>query len=183
MDAAAALEERDLAVAAAELRAATHLLVAAGAGFSADSGLPVYADVTASPLWSALGLDYADLCDTTMLLSSPACAYGFWAGCLRTYRESMPHVGYHLLDAWFAARPAANTAVYTSNVDGHFRRFGRLSQRLCEIHGCVEEWMCGGSMGACTGLEPLAPRCVMARCCLGCHAALHADAVGSSLAW
>lgn len=147
MDAAAALEDRDLAAAAAELRAATHILVAAGAGFSADSGLPVYADVAATPIWSALGLDYADLCDTTMLLSSPACAYGFWVGCLRAYRESKPHVGYHLLEEWFAARPSVNTAVYTSNVDGHFRRFGRLSERLCEIHGCVEEWMCSSSMG------------------------------------
>ena len=38
-------------------------------------------------------------------------------------------------------------AVYTSNVDGHFRRFATLSQHLTEIHGCAEEWACGSSMG------------------------------------
>lgn len=29
--------------------------------------------------------------------------------------------------------------VYTSNVDGHFRRFPRLAKRLAEIHGCCED--------------------------------------------
>ena len=47
-----------VADAARAIAAADFVLVAAGAGFSADSGLPVYADVACSPLWKALGSDY-----------------------------------------------------------------------------------------------------------------------------
>ena len=41
-----------------------------------------------------------------------------------------------------AARPDGRCHVYTSNVDGHFRRFAALGARLHEIHGCTEDWMC-----------------------------------------
>ena len=143
-------ERADTALAdvAAAVSDATHLLIAAGAGFSADSGLPVYADVASNPTWQALGLGYSDLCETQMLVGgSPEAGYGFWSDCARTYRETLPHNGYAILEAWAASKPPGNTAVYTSNVDGHFRRYPTLSKRLCEIHGCVEEWMCGASMG------------------------------------
>ena len=132
--------------AAAALGAATHLLVAAGAGCSADSGLPVYADVARIPLWEGRGLDYANLCDTRMLLARPACGYGFWSGCSRAYLETMPHEGYAILERWAACKPPDNVATYTSNVDGHFRRFASLSRKLTEIHGCAEEWVCGATM-------------------------------------
>ena len=65
------MEDEQLAAAAEALGAATHLLIAAGAGFSADSGLPVYADVAASPSWRRLGLDYGDLCRVELLRTRP----------------------------------------------------------------------------------------------------------------
>jgi len=136
------------ALAAAAISEATHLLIAAGAGFSADSGLPVYADVAKSPAWQQLGLDYGDLCSTQQLVGdSPHIGYGFWTDCAGTYKDTEPHDGYSILESWATSKPQGHTAVYTSNVDGHFRRFPMLSQQLCEIHGCVEEWACGASMG------------------------------------
>lgn len=138
----AADDDALLARVAAALIAADYVLIAAGAGFSADSGLPVYADVANAPHWQRLGLDYGDLCRPGMLSSLPACGYGFWSSCMRAYREAAPHEGYALLEKICRTKHADSTCVYTSNVDGHFRRFDRLSARLFEIHGCVEEWCC-----------------------------------------
>ena len=39
---------------------ADFLLIAAGAGFSADSGLPVYADIATVPAYTALDLAYGN---------------------------------------------------------------------------------------------------------------------------
>jgi hypothetical protein len=47
--------------------------------------------------------------------------------------------------------------LYTSNIDGHFRRGGRFpSQRLYEIHGCNLDWQCG-RVKLQEGEEPSAP--------------------------
>ena len=40
-----------------------------------------------------------------------------------------------------------NWWVYTSNVDGHFRRFESFRDRLCEIHGSADEYICSCRMG------------------------------------
>ena len=128
--------------AAAALNAATHLLIGAGAGMSADSGLSTYANAA-----SVGGLSYAELCQPTALLEHPAAAYGFWAGSLNAYREAVPHEGYAVLQRLCASKPPNQSCVYTSNVDGLFRRFPALAARLHEIHGCVEEWACGSSLG------------------------------------
>ena len=100
------MDDSAYARAAGALGAADFVLVAAGAGFSADSGLPVYADVAKTPLWKSHNLDYHDLCQTQMLIEEPACGYGFWAGCARAYREASPHQGYHILERWLSAKEA-----------------------------------------------------------------------------
>ena len=128
--------------AAAALEAATHVLIGAGAGMSADSGLSTYADAA-----SVGGLSYAELCQPTALLEHPAAAYGFWATSLSAYRAAVPHEGYAVLQRLCASKPPNQSCVYTSNVDGLFRRFPALASRLHEIHGCVEEWACGSSLG------------------------------------
>ena len=128
----------EYAASADALHRATHILVAAGAGASADSGLPTYAEMPAA---------YNDLCRAEIFLERPEYGYGFWAGCVRDYRKAAPHAGLNILERWLSTKARGNCYVYTSNVDGHFRRFPTLGRQLCEIHGCVEEWMCGSSMG------------------------------------
>ena len=53
--------------AAAALLDADVLLISAGAGMSADSGLAVYKDIASVPAWRKAGLTYADLCDPCWL--------------------------------------------------------------------------------------------------------------------
>ena len=95
--------ESAITAAAAAIASATHLLIAAGAGFSADSGLPVYADIAAVPEYAARGLTYQELCTTQLLASDPAAAYGFWRSCVGHYRRATPHEGYAILERWPAA--------------------------------------------------------------------------------
>ena len=58
----AAGKEAAFAAAADAIRAADLLLVATGAGFSADSGLPTYVDCARLPPYLSRGLSYRDLC-------------------------------------------------------------------------------------------------------------------------
>ena len=81
------------------------------------------------------------------LLQHAAAAYNFWSNSLRAYREATPHDGYVILEKLCASRQPGNTCVYTSNVDGLFRRFPTLRAQLHEIHGCVEEWACSAALG------------------------------------
>jgi len=53
--------------AARALLSATHVLIAAGAGFSKDSGLPVYDEIAHEPAWNERGLTYSDLCRPSMM--------------------------------------------------------------------------------------------------------------------
>lgn len=142
--------------AAAALKSATHLLVGAGAGMSADSGLRTYAEaMTTQPQAAALHagetvapMTYHDLCQPSALLQHHrAAAVEFWRESVCNYRTSVVHDGYNVLSRWCESRGAQNTCVYTSNVDGLFRRHASLRANLVEIHGCVEEWMCTASLG------------------------------------
>ena len=95
--------ESAVVAAAAAIASATHLLIAAGAGFSADSGLPVYADIAAVPEYAARGLTYQELCTTQLLVCDPRASYGFWRSCVEQYRRAAPHEGYAILERWLAA--------------------------------------------------------------------------------
>jgi NAD-dependent SIR2 family protein deacetylase len=157
------------------------LLIAAGAGFSADCGLPVYDSIAEDPLYAAAGVTYGDLCNPLMMVERPELFFGFWGTCCNMYRAAPLHTGYTLLNRWAedAQRRMQTGAqvqpcwVYTSNVDGNarhsphahvtpvaphrdfpsglFRRCGALADVLTEIHGCCSEWLCSGASGYCFG--------------------------------
>jgi hypothetical protein len=117
---------------------ADYVLVCAGAGFSKDSGLPVY-DEIAEP-YKRLGFDYSDLCRPKLMNSDSSIFYGFWGSCYNLYSETMPHDGYVLLFNWLTGK---NYYIYTSNVDGHFLQDNLFSpSRVHEIHGCLNRWIC-----------------------------------------
>ncbi|TYZ58577.1 hypothetical protein PybrP1_009957 [[Pythium] brassicae (nom. inval.)] len=86
--------------AAEKIAAADFLLVAAGAGFSADSGLPVYNDIASVAAYEALGVDYQDLCDPYWLEEDEEIFYGFWGHCFNAYRDAASHRGYEILRRW-----------------------------------------------------------------------------------
>lgn len=140
--------------AADALAAADWVIVAAGAGFSADSGLPTYEECR------ALGIEYDNLARAELLYEDPSLFYGFWAGCAQKYRTVKPHEGYAILDRLL--RPFADKGrvyIYTSNVDGHFRSLRGFP--ICEIHGCCEEWMCSAKVpyAAAELMHDLPPGC------------------------
>jgi hypothetical protein len=113
-------------VRAQALASADVLLIAAGAGFSADSGLPVYDSIAADACYASMGITYSDLCNPLMMVEQPELFYGFWGMCCNMYKCAPLHEGYALLNRWAEEaqqRLPANAAlqpcwVYTSNVDG-----------------------------------------------------------------
>jgi len=124
------------------IRTSTYLLVTAGAGFSADSGLPVYKDIARVKAYEKRGMTYANLCEPRWIEEDPEVFYGFWGSCLKSYRKTKPHRGYNILKRWRDEEfgGSENVFVYTSNVDCHFLNAG--FSRVYEIHGNVEEWQC-----------------------------------------
>ena len=113
-------------VRAQALASADVLLIAAGAGFSADSGLPVYDSIAVDACYASMGITYSDLCHPLMMVEQPELFYGFWGMCCNMYKCAPLHEGYALLNRWAEEaqqRLPADAAmrscwVYTSNVDG-----------------------------------------------------------------
>lgn len=79
-------------------------LLCTGAGFSADSGLAVYADVAKVDAYAARGLTYSDICQPSWMSTEPELFWGFWGQCHNDYRETAPHTGYEIIDAWAERR-------------------------------------------------------------------------------
>ncbi|CAK4505475.1 unnamed protein product [Aphanomyces euteiches] len=158
--------------AAEKIARADYLLVATGAGFSADSGLPVYMDIATVDAYKKMGVEYHDLCDPCWIQDDLAVFYGFWGDCFNMYRDVTPHAGYEILQRWKARlcdKDSTTLAAimesadmgtattepffsYTSNVDAHFSHFFRPNE-IYEIHGNTEHWQC--SSGSCAKIWQL----------------------------
>ena len=144
--------------AARKLHDANYLLITAGAGFSEDSGLQTY---------ECAPTEYSAMCNPSKLMQSSYDFQRFWLKFTRAYSEADPHFGYELLDQWCHGgrlrhlNRSSNDVdslsapwwVYTSNVDGHFRRFKSFANSLCEIHGSALLFRCAGGIGYANG-EP-----------------------------
>jgi len=94
------------------------LLVATGAGWSADSGLAVYRDVANVEEYRKRGLTYHDLCDPHVLANDPELFLGFWGGCFNDYRNTPPHEGYNIIAKWR---------------DEYFARYGPVAEELKKL--------------------------------------------------
>ena len=152
----------------AAIKQADVLLVATGAGWSADSGLAIYRDVADVAAYHERGLTYRDICTPQWLEEDPGLFYGFWGGCYNDYRNVGPHEGYGIVRRWVEegfkdteaaatmrqhARAGEESGVasssqvagafysYTSNVDAHWHRHCREGE-VYECHGNSEWWQC-----------------------------------------
>ena len=144
----------DILRAARKLHEANYLLITAGAGFSADSGLQTY---DCGPV------EYRAMCDPSKLLENSFAFQQYWLKFTQSYLETLPHVGYEMLDQWCNGGRLRNLNsnsnnlsgwwVYTSNVDGFFRRFQSFAASLCEIHGSALVYRCACAIGYAYG-EP-----------------------------
>ena len=86
--------------AALALLDADYILVCAGAGFSADSGLPVYKDIADLPAYHRRNLEYSDLCTPGWCQREPEVFFGFWGSCYNSYFSTEPHEGYRIISRW-----------------------------------------------------------------------------------
>ena len=140
------IEDTKIQAAAEAIAGCDFLLVATGAGFSADSGLPTYTQVAENAVYQRQGIEYSDLCRVDCLRKQPALFYGFWGTCFNAYQEATPHAGYAILKQWCDHKDSKNEKVpsyyhYTSNVDGHLRKVGFPSSRIHEMHGSIDTWL------------------------------------------
>ena len=154
------LDDTDAVVdrAAQAVSSARALVIAAGAGMGVDSGLPDFRGPegfwNAYPAYRHLGLGFMDLANPEWFEKDPAVAWGFYGHRLELYRATPPHAGFAILRRW-AERMPCGGFVYTSNVDGHFRRAGLDPDRMVEVHGTIAAMQCFSDCGA--GIFPSDP--------------------------
>ena len=134
-----------LDAAAEAIARAGHLLVSAGAGMGVDSGLPDFRGDEgfweAYPPFRTLGLGFASLANPRWFLKDPAVAWGFYGHRHSLYRATTPHAGFGILRRWFDQTPGPSF-VFTSNVDGQFKKAGFDEQSLHECHGSIHHLQC-----------------------------------------
>eukprot|EP00493_Phyllostaurus_siculus_P023633 UN23969 len=94
------MTERAFIEAANAIFHADVLLIATGAGWSADSGLATYPGVAEIPPYQKRNITYYDVCQPHWLQHEPQFFYGFWGDCTNVYRETTPHEGYAILKRW-----------------------------------------------------------------------------------
>lgn len=139
------------------------LLICAGAGMGADSGLPTTFR-GATGLWEAypaLGeaqIDFESIANPDAFARWPRLAWGFYGHRLQVYRRTTPHAGFAVLQR-IAAHLQHGAFVFTSNVDGQFQRAGFAADSLCECHGSLHHLQCtqpcGSTIWSADGFEPL----------------------------
>ena len=135
----------DLARARSLLARADALVIAAGAGMGADSGLPTFRGNdgfwNAYPALGTQRMSFTSTASPDTFERDPRLAWGFYGHRLEMYREVAPHDGYRLLRE-LAARTARGAFVVTTNVDGHFERAGFPADAIWEKHGSIHRLQC-----------------------------------------
>jgi len=86
--------------AAVSISTADIMLFAHGAGMSADSGLPVFADIARCAAYERKRLNYMDLSTPDWLTRDPEMFYGFWGKSYNDYMKTPPHKGYFIVKSW-----------------------------------------------------------------------------------
>jgi NAD-dependent SIR2 family protein deacetylase len=126
------------------LRKADVVVVLAGAGFSADSGLPTFrGDDGMWRKYPALGkhrIRFTEIAHQQAFLDNPELAWAFYGHRYNLYQETRPHDGYrHLLDF---VQQKHDYFVVTSNVDRHFHKAGFDTDNIYEVHGRIHKVQC-----------------------------------------
>jgi NAD-dependent SIR2 family protein deacetylase len=139
------MNDNNVRLAAALIRQAEGLVIAAGAGMGVDSGLPDFRGNEgfwqAYPALKHAGIHFPDIACPAAFRSTPLVAWGFYGHRLSRYRRIQPHPGFALLKQWGEAMPHGYS-VFTSNVDGQFQKAGFDPARIHECHGSLHHLQC-----------------------------------------
>ncbi|NOU40206.1 MAG: NAD-dependent deacetylase [Methylotenera sp.] len=134
-----------IAQAAKLIAEADAILITAGAGMGVDSGLPDFRGDegfwNAYPALAKSKIKFYEIASPGNFEHDPKLAWGFYGHRLNLYRNTKPHVGFRMLRE-IAATKEHGYFVFTSNVDGHFRKAGFDPKRICECHGSIHHLQC-----------------------------------------
>lgn len=136
---------KEIEAAAELIRNANGILITAGAGMVADSGLPDFRGEDrfwrAYPALMADGIGFTDIANAEAFKRDPIRAWGFYGHRLNLYRRTVPHEGFNILRRW-ASTKEHSAFVFTSNVDGQFQKAGFEAKRVLECHGSIHRLQC-----------------------------------------
>lgn len=134
-----------IAQAAKLIADADAILITAGAGMGVDSGLPDFRGDegfwSAYPALAKTNVKFYEIANPSNFERNPKLAWGFYGHRLNLYRNTKPHAGFRMLRE-LAATKEHGCFVFTSNVDGHFRKAGFDPRRICECHGSIHHLQC-----------------------------------------
>lgn len=134
-----------LSLAAEMIYQSDSIIIAAGAGMGADSGLPTFRGNDgfwkAYPALGEAQFNFQSIACPDAFYSHPLLAWGFYAHRLSLYRETQPHAGFDLLKKW-GEQKTHGTAVFTSNVDGQFQKASFSPDLIDECHGSIHYLQC-----------------------------------------
>ncbi|MGZ8982770.1 MAG: SIR2 family NAD-dependent protein deacylase [Methylotenera sp.] len=134
-----------IAQAAKLIAEADAILITAGAGMGVDSGLPDFRGDegfwNAYPALAKTNVKFYEIANPSNFERDPILAWGFYGHRLNLYRSTKPHAGFRMLRE-LAATKEHGCFVFTSNVDGHFRKAGFEPKSICECHGSIHHLQC-----------------------------------------
>lgn len=141
------------------LNEAQAVLIIAGAGMSADSGLPTYRGKDGFwnhyPYYRQFGKGYEEVSRPYTFTQDPKGAWGFYGHLSNLYNEVNPHNGYsELLN--YLMQNDKKYFILSSNVDGHFLKAGYNHNLVHEVHGTIHKHQCSKP---CTREAWIAPSC------------------------
>jgi NAD-dependent SIR2 family protein deacetylase len=132
-------------LAAMTIKEADTILISAGAGIGIDSGLPDFRGNDgfwkAYPRLKEENISFMDLADPFWFRDDPERAWGFYGHRLELYQSTNPHKGFDILKYWCDGKKYPSF-VFTSNVDGHFKKSGFNSKNIYECHGSINHLQC-----------------------------------------
>ena len=133
-------QEKQIQLAAGFIRQAKKIVILAGSGMSADSGLPTFRDK--SGYWKNASTDHFKMASYTTFLNGPIVSWSFYADRISSYRAAKPHLGYEILHSWCKRVGEDNCFVFTSNVDQLFLKSGFADQQIFHCHGILDFMYC-----------------------------------------
>ncbi len=157
-----------LSVAARALRAAEHVCVLAGAGVSAESGIPTFRDALTG-LWSTFSPQ--ELATPAAFAAHPNRVWQWYAARRSVVRSALPNPAHQAL-VTLASRVAHCTLI-TQNVDDLHERAG--SREVISLHGSLMRARC--SAGCPGTIVPMEAQSSEPPLCTTCGALMRPDVV------
>ena len=122
------------------IKAADCLCIIAGAGASADSGVPTFRGPAGFYRANGKDIPMEAINFHPERNGDMALSWGLLVRMMQIFDEKTPHEGYYSMLK--IARSMKSFFVFTSNIDGYFARTGYSEENIFESHGNVDTLQC-----------------------------------------